>query len=325
MDGDGCNMREFTINGKDDGKRLDKWLLAELPLLSPGLCQKYIRLKRVKVNGKGAARDTRLARGDVLQLYINDELFEKPHRTDALLSRFHWHLDIVYEDANILLVDKRPGIVVHADAREKLNTLVTHVRAYLYQKGEYDSMAEGAFAPAPCNCIDRFTGGIVIFAKNQPALKAMDRRIRERSVKKHYLCIALGRLPRPHGVMDNYILKLEGSRRVSVLDRPAPGAQRAQTRYEALSMTRDMALVDCELITGRTHQIRAQFAHAGCPLLGDGQYGRPEEGLRFGREYQALYAYRIDFAPAGCADGLEYLDGQSFRVADVPFVREYFG
>lgn len=121
-------MKEYTITGKDDGRRLDKWLLAELPLLSPGLCQKYIRLKRVKVNGKGAARDTRLAKGDVLSLYINDELFEKPHRVDALLSKFHWHLSVVYEDENILLVDKRPGIMVHADATEKLNTLVTHVR-----------------------------------------------------------------------------------------------------------------------------------------------------------------------------------------------------
>ena len=108
-------MKEFTITGKDDGRRLDKWMLAEMPLLSPA-CGKDLRLKRVRINGKVAARDARLATGDVLNIYLNDELFEKPHRTDALLSKFHWHLNIVYEDENILLVDKRPGIMVHGDA-----------------------------------------------------------------------------------------------------------------------------------------------------------------------------------------------------------------
>ena len=181
-------MKEFTITGKDDGRRLDKWMLAEMPLLSPGMCQKYLRLKRVRINGKVAARDARLATGDVLNIYLNDELFEKPHRTDALLSKFHWHLNIVYEDENILLVDKRPGIMVHGDASEKLNTLVTHVRAYLYQKGEYDSMVEGSFAPAPCNRIDRFTGGIVIFAKNAAALREMDIRIRGACTEIARLC-----------------------------------------------------------------------------------------------------------------------------------------
>ena len=289
-------MKEFTITGKDDGRRLDKWMLAEMPLLSPGMCQKYLRLKRVRINGKVAARDARLATGDVLNIYLNDELFEKPHRTDALLSKFHWHLNIVYEDENILLVDKRPGIMVHGDASEKLNTLVTHVRAYLYQKGEYDSMVEGSFAPAPCNRIDRFTGGIVIFAKNAAA----------------------------HGTLDNYVLKQEGRRKVIVSDRPLPGAQRAQTRYETLAITQGLSLMDCELLTGRTHQIRAQFAHAGHPLLGDGQYGDPAEGQRFGREYQALYAYRLVFNFNDETQTLGYLNGRSFAVRDVPFVHEYF-
>ena len=212
-------MKEFTITGKDDGRRLDKWMLAEMPLLSPGMCQKYLRLKRVRINGKVAARDARLATGDVLNIYLNDELFEKPHRTDALLSKFHWHLNIVYEDENILLVDKRPGIMVHGDASEKLNTLVTHVRAYLYQKGEYDSMVEGSFAPAPCNRIDRFTGGIVIFAKNAAALREMDIRIRNHEVAKHYMCIIIGQMRTAHGTLDNYVLKQEGRRKVIVSDR----------------------------------------------------------------------------------------------------------
>lgn len=317
-------MKEFTITGKDDGRRLDKWMLAEMPLLSPGMCQKYLRLKRVRINGKVAARDARLATGDVLNIYLNDELFEKPHRTDALLSKFHWHLNIVYEDENILLVDKRPGIMVHGDASEKLNTLVTHVRAYLYQKGEYDSMVEGSFAPAPCNRIDRFTGGIVIFAKNAAALREMDIRIRNHEVAKHYMCIIIGQMRTAHGTLDNYVLKPEGRRKVIVSDRPLPGAQRAQTRYETLAITQGLSLMDCELLTGRTHQIRAQFAHAGHPLLGDGQYGDLAEGQRFGREYQALYAYRLVFNFSDETQTLGYLNGRSFAVRDVPFVHEYF-
>ena len=230
----------------------------------------------------------------------------------------------MYEDENILLVDKRPGIMVHGDASEKLNTLVTHVRAYLYQKGEYDSMVEGSFAPAPCNRIDRFTGGIVIFAKNAAALREMDIRIRNHEVAKHYMCIIIGQMRTAHGTLDNYVLKQEGRRKVIVNDRPLPGAQRAQTRYETLAITQGLSLMDCELLTGRTHQIRAQFAHAGHPLLGDGQYGDPAEGQRFGREYQALYAYRLVFNFSDETQTLGYLNGRSFAVRDVPFVHEYF-
>ncbi|HIU45678.1 MAG TPA: RluA family pseudouridine synthase [Candidatus Fimadaptatus faecigallinarum] len=318
-------MKELVITPQDAGKRLDRFLRAQLPLLSQGACQKFIRLGKIKLNGRATEGAARLAPGDVVRLYINDELMQKPKPVDALLSRFKYSLRIVYEDENLLLVDKRPGIMVHADAKEKLNTLVTHVRAYLYQKGEYDSMEKGAFAPAPCNRIDRFTGGIVIFAKNAPALHTMDALIRRHEVSKHYLCIALGQMRTPHGTLDSYILKPEGRRSVVVSDRPMPGAQRAITRYETLSANRDMSLIDCELVTGRTHQIRAQFAHAGHPLLGDGQYGRPEEGARFGREYQALYAYRIDMNFQGDAGPLNYLRGRSFSVRDVPFAVEYFG
>ncbi len=318
-------MKELVITARDAGKRLDRYLRAELPLLKQGMCQKYLRLGRIKLNGRASEGSARLEPGDVVQLYIADELLAKPRPVDALLSRFKYSLRIVHEDDNLLLVDKRPGLMVHADATEKLNTLVTHVRAYLYQKGEYDSMDRTAFAPAPCNRIDRFTGGIVIFAKNAPALRAMDALIRRREVEKHYLCIILGQMPAPHGTLEGYILKPEGRRSVLVSERALPGAQRALTRYETLSANREMSLVDCELITGRTHQIRAQFAHAGHPLLGDGQYGRPEEGKRFGREYQALYAYRVDMAFRGDAGPLEYLRGRSFAVRDVPFAAEYFG
>lgn len=317
-------MKEYTIDQSQAGKRLDKWLLRELPLLPMGLAQKYIRTKEVKVNGRGAQRDTRLNEGDVVRLYIPDEFFEKPHPVDTLLSNFRVRLSVVYEDENLLLIDKQPGMMVHPDDSEKLNTLVTHVRAYLYQKGEYDSKAEGSFSPVPCNRIDRFTGGIVIFAKNAEAMREMNRKIRDREIEKDYLCIVHGHVNPPQGLLEGYIIKPENRRKVLVLRRPTPGAQYAATRYQTLQEKDGLSLIECELLTGRTHQIRAQFADAGHPLLGDYQYGDARTNRGFDREFQALYAYKLVFSFKTDAGVLNGLKGRSFEVRDVPFVQEYF-
>ena len=186
-------MRELTIGKNDAGQRLDRFVAKNLPLLPPALLQKYIRLKRVKVNGKGAKRDARLHAGDVLQLYINDEFFDKPQEENLFLSIFQPRLNIVYEDENLLLADKRPGLVVHADETEKVNTLINHIQAYLYQKREWSPRQENAFAPALCNRIDRNTGGIVIAAKNAETLRIINDKIRAHELEKSYLCAAAGR------------------------------------------------------------------------------------------------------------------------------------
>ena len=317
-------MKEYVIGQEAAGKREDKWLLKELPRLPMGLMQKYLRLKRVKLNGKPAKGDTRLCEGDTVSLYIEDEFFEKPAEADPFLARFHWHLDIAYEDDNILVVDKKPGLMVHPDRTEQVNTLLTHVQAYLYQKGEWNSKDKSQFPPALCNRIDRFTGGLVIVAKNEAALKAMNEKIAAREVKKEYLCVVLGEMPRDQGLIDNYILKSEGSRKVRVNRNPLPGAQRALTGYRVLARRNGLSLVACDLMTGRTHQIRAQFAFLGHPLLGDGQYGDPRESERFGRDYQALYAWALTFDFHGDAGVLEALRGRRVTARSVPFVREYF-
>ena len=160
-------MKAFTIGRNDAGQRLDRWLAKTLPLLPAPLAQKYIRLKRVKVNGKGSRRDVRLTEGDTLELYINDEFFEAPREDNAFLSIFQPKLDIVYEDENLLLLNKRPGLLCHPDGHEKVNTLITHIQAYLYQAKEWSPRDEHAFVPALCNRIDRNTGGIVLAAKNE--------------------------------------------------------------------------------------------------------------------------------------------------------------
>ncbi len=317
-------MRRIDVAPIDAGKRLDKWLLKTLPALSMGMMQKYVRLGRVKINGKKAKPDAHIEAGDAVELYIGDEFFEPVKRRDALLDGFSWRLNVVHEDEQILIVDKPVGMIVHPDDDEKINTLVTHARAYLYQKGEYDSQNEGAFAPVPCNRIDRFTGGLVIIAKTREAMNVINLAIRDREIEKGYLAIVHG-APRPaEGLIDNWILKTPGKRKVRVLRREAPGAQRAQTRYRVLESRGGLSLVDCDLLTGRTHQIRAQFADLGHPLLGDGQYGDPREAGRLGLGQQALYAYRLGFRFEKDAGVLSGLSGASFEVQDVPFVEVFF-
>ena len=316
-------MKEFTIGPNDSGQRLDRFLGKAVPLLPASLAQKYIRIKRIKLNGGRAERDSRLTVGDVLQLYINDEFFEKPREDNAYLTVATPKLNIVYEDENILLADKRPGLAVHPhDGAEYGRTLIDHIQAYLYQKREWSPKGENAFAPALCNRIDRNTGGIVIAAKNAETLRILNQKIKDRELDKRYLAIVEG-TPKPvKGSLKGYLFKDAKNNRVFVTDTPRTGAKTCQTNYAVLASANGLSLVECELITGRTHQIRAQFAHAGHPLLGDGKYGKLDK--RFDRSYQALYSYKLTFrftTDAGC---LEYLNGKCFQVNDVDFVGEYF-
>ena len=316
-------MKEITIGANDAGQRLDRFLAKAVPLLPASLAQKYIRIKRIKRNGGRAERDTHLEAGDVLQLYINDEFFDKPREDNAYLTVAAPRLNIVYEDENILLVDKRPGLAVHPhDGSEYGRTLIDHIQAYLYQKHEWSPRQEHSFTPALCNRIDRNTGGIVIAAKNAEALRVMNQKIKDRELDKRYLAIVEG-TPQPRdGSLKGYLFKDAKKNRVFVTDTPQPGSKTCQTNYRTLASANGLSLVECELITGRTHQIRAQFAHAGHPLLGDGKYGKLDK--RFDRNYQALYSYRLTFAFTTEAGGLEYLNGKSFQASQVDFVNEYF-
>ena len=302
-------MREFMVASGDDGRRLEKWLLKAAPALSYAQACRFLRLKKVRVNGKVTKEGATLHAGDVVNAYLDDACFLARPRENKLLAGFRPRIDVLYEDENILLIDKRPGLRVHGDEEEKVDTLITHLQAYLYQKGEYDGTG---FAPALCNRIDRFTGGIVIAAKNEAALKEMDARIRSRQVEKFYLCAVAGRMVPPQGELKNYLLK-EG-KRMRVLNREAPGAQAARTRYRTLATDGDLSLLECQLLTGRTHQIRAQFTAAGHPLIGDTQYGDPKINQAHASHFQQLYSYRIVFRFTGTPGPLEYLNGQSFQV-----------
>ncbi len=316
-------MKEFTIGANDAGQRLDRFLAKSVPLLPASLAQKYIRLKRIKRNNARANRDDRLVQGDTLQLYINDEFFDTPREDNAYLTVTAPKLNIVYEDEHLILVDKKPGVAVHPhDGAEYGRTLIDHIQAYLYAKREWRPREEHSFTPALCNRIDRNTGGIVIAAKTAEALRVMNRKIKDRELDKRYLAIVEGS-PKPReGVLKGYLFKDAAKNRVFVTDRPQAGAKSCETRYKVLDSRNGLSLVECELITGRTHQIRAQFAHAGHPLLGDGKYGKLNKN--FDRRYQALYSYKLTFTFTTDAGPLSYLNGKSFTVSKVDFAEEYF-
>lgn len=316
-------MKELHIGRNDAGQRLDRFVAKSVPLLPASLLQKYIRLKRIKVNGKGASRDTRLVEGNVLQLYINDEFFETPKAENAYLTVSTPKLHIVYEDEHILLVDKKPGQAVHPhDGAEYGKTLIDHIQAYLYAKREWRPREENSFTPALCNRIDRNTGGIVIAAKTAEALRILNQKIRDRELDKRYLCIVHGTPKPPEGKLEGYIFKDAAKNRVYVTKTPQPGSKTSVTRYKTLCTRNGLSLVECELITGRTHQIRAQMAAAGHPLLGDGKYGKLDK--RYDRKFQALYSYKLTFSFTTDAGCLAHLDGKTFQVEDVDFVEQYF-
>ena len=202
-------------------ERLDIVLMARHHDFSRSRIKGLIEAGFVKVNGEVVTKaGAKVDESDTLDVFIPPPVPAVPEPEDI-------PLDVLYEDEHILIVDKKPGLMVHPDRTEQVNTLLTHVQAYLYQKGEYDPRAEGAFAPVPVNRIDRFTAGLVLFARTEAAMRVLNQKIRDREIDKRYLCITLG-APRPAaGSLEHYIQK--NTRRVTVLDRPAPGAQRAVT------------------------------------------------------------------------------------------------
>ncbi len=317
-------MKEFQIGKNDAGQRMDRFVSKTVPLLPASLLQKYIRLKRIKLNGKGAQRDTRLNLDDTVQMYINDEFFETPKADNAYLTVAVPKLHIVYEDEQILLVDKKPGQAVHPhDGAEYGKTLIDHIQAYLYAKREWRPREENSFTPALCNRIDRNTGGIVIAAKTAEALRILNQKIKDRELDKRYLCIVHG-TPKPkEGTLSGYLFKDAAKNRVYITKESQKGSKTCITKYRTLQSKDGLSLVECELVTGRTHQIRAQMAFAGHPLLGDGKYGKLDK--RYDRTYQALYSYKLLFDFKTDGGVLSYLDGKSFQVDTVDFAEEYFG
>ena len=309
-------MRILTVNKNDAGQRLDKFLSKAVKGLPTSMMYKLIRTKKIKVNRARAQQNQILCEGDEVQLFIREEFFDSPERDDGALGRIRPKLNILYEDENIMLLNKRPGVLVHEDTAAAENTLIMHVKAYLYQSGEYDPDSEQSFAPALCNRIDRNTGGIVIAAKNAEALRVMNDKIRENEISKFYLCLVHGVPKRREATLRAYLRKDSAANKVEVREHPFSGAKEIITGYRVLCARDGVALLEVELVTGRTHQIRAQMAAIGHPLVGDGKYGVNREEKQKGYKYQALYAYKLRFDRTDKNNALSYLEGRTFSLGD---------
>ena len=322
-------MREIKVAKNDAGQRLDKFLTKALDL-PVGLLYKSIRTKKIKVNRKRAENNTVLCEGDLIQCFLAEEFFAKLDSVSEVslsFDKIQPKLDVVYEDENIMLLNKRPGVSVHEDEDSKVNTLIAHVQAYLYQKGEYDPKDEQSFAPALCNRIDRNTGGIVIAAKNAEALRVMNEKIKLREIDKFYLAAIHGIPKKKEDTLTGYLLKDEKLNKVRVYDsNPPRGAKNIITKYKVIATKGSDALVEVELLTGRTHQIRAHMAHIGHPLVGDGKYGVNKNDRAGGYKYQALYSYKLRFSFKGEKTVLDYLSGKEFSIPkkDIYFTEDFF-
>lgn len=315
-------MKSFIISRNDSGQRLDKFISKAVPALPKSLMYKYIRTKRIKINSKRGEISTKLLEGDVIDMYINDEFFAPADEHYDFLSASK-KLDIVYEDKNILLLDKKVGLLSHPDETEYNDTLITRVKRYLYEKGDYDPKDEHSFVPALVNRIDRNTGGIVIAAKNAESLRILNQKLKDRELEKYYLCVLHGTLRRKSGILTGWLIKDENKNKVKVFEKQMPNSKEIRTKYSVISEQDGLSLVEVELLTGRTHQIRAHFSSIGHPLLGDGKYGTNALNKALGYKKQFLYSYRLKFAFTTDAGILEYLNGKSFSVEDVWFKHEF--
>lgn len=316
-------MKEIIINKNDAGQRIDKFLLKTFKNLPPSLMYKAIRKKDIKVNSKRCQPDSKLEVGDTLTIYIKDEFLEETYSREEFL-RAPSKLDVIYEDENILLIDKKPGLIVHPDKNYHFDSLVARLQHYLYKKGEYDPQSENSFVPALVNRIDRNTGGIVIAAKNSETLRILNQKMKQRELKKLYLCIACGKFKKKEDTLTAYLEKDEKHNKVRIYNEPREGAKIIKTKYRVIAERNEFSLLEVELLTGRTHQIRAHLAFQGHPLLGDIKYGNPRVNKEKGYTQQALYSYKLKFDFFTTSEILSYLNGKEFIVSEVWFVDDFY-
>ena len=318
----GLRLKILTVGENDAGQRLDRFLSKAVPDVPKSLLYKSIRQKNIKINGKRAHIADRLQAGDEVAVYLRDELLAPPEVFYDFLKA-PARLGVVYEDENILLLDKPQGILVHPDENYETDTLLSRMLRYLYEKGEYDPKAENAFAPAFANRVDRGTGGIVLAAKNAEALRVLNEKLKTREIDKFYLCLVHGTPQKREDTLTGYLFKDSVKNRVYIHETKRPGDSEIRTKYRVLASKGGISLLEVQLLTGRTHQIRAHLAFIGCPLVGDGKYGKNGEDKKRGFYSQALYSYKLTFSFSGEENLLSYLNLRTFQVGEVWFAREF--
>lgn len=305
-------MKEVIISKNESNQRLDRFLKKYMPKASKGFIYKMLRKKRIKLNGKKANPNDVIKEGDVLSLYLSEDTINK-FKEEIKVKNNRVDIDIVYEDENIILINKPKGLLSHSDRVDSKNDVVNMLISYLYSKGEYNPNEEKTFAPSICNRLDRNTSGIIIGAKNFTALQLINKAIREKKIKKYYKCIVKGKIEKDFNIK-GYMLKDAKKNKANIFQNYVNGAKMIETGIKVLKSNDKYSLLEINLITGRTHQIRAHLSYLGHPIIGDIKYGDITTNRFFKEEYnldsQFLHSYKIEFN--GLDEYLSYLNGKSF-------------
>lgn len=314
-------MKKIIINQNDQGQRIDNFLVKVFPKLTKTLIYKALRNKRIKVNNKKVEYNYRLVLSDEVSLYINDEWLEKDTNQDFLISKND--LDIIYEDQNVLVVNKPVGLVVHEDNNNTIDTLINRVKKYLYDSKQWNPTNENAFTPSLGHRLDRNTAGLIVIAKNAAALKSLENAFRNLEVKKNYLGLVQGLLDFNEKYTIKLFLEDDATGLVKVHEMAKPNSKEAITKFIVLKhIANKYSLVDIELVTGRKHQIRASFNWLGFPLVGEKKYTSADNDRDSRFKYQCLVSYKLQLKIKDQHDPLFYLNKKTFELKKIWFLEK---
>lgn len=306
-------MRQIEITALEANQRLDKFLLKYLNQCPKSLIYKGMRTNKIKYNGKKPKGNEILCVGDQIKLFFKEEQLVTLE-SEKNIKKVDIHFETVYEDDNLLIVNKPMGLLTQKDTPDS-HSLADEVLYYLQENGSYDSKVSKGFTPAPCNRLDRNTAGIVLVGKNIPTLQSLSSMLQSKEISKYYMCIVLGRVTAPM-ILKGYHKRAEGKNEVIITNEYVPGAKPVETRLLPLKTNGRYTLVEVQLVTGKTHQIRAHLSQIGHPIIGDPKYGDALENQyfeqKYGLKYQILCAYKVKFEL--CKAPLAYLQDRVFTV-----------
>lgn len=304
-------MKNIIIGENDVGRRIDNFLLMYFRKIPRSLMYKLIRKKKIKVNNKKIKENQRLYLGDSVTLYLSSELLDNVTSSSDFM-RVSSNLDILYEDENILIINKKIGTVCQPDRDNLVDCVVNRVKKYLFEKGEYKFEDENVFAPSLVNRIDRNTEGIVIASKNFESLRFLNEKIKNKEIKKYYKCLVLGKMPKKQDLITSFLYKDYIQNKSYISDEKIKNSKLIQTKYKVIEFKNNLSLLEIELLTGRSHQIRAHLAHIGHPIVGDGKYGFSKNSQKI--KNQLLVSYKIKFEFKNEIPSMKYLNGKEFEI-----------
>jgi 23S rRNA pseudouridine955/2504/2580 synthase len=307
----------IIIGPNEAGQRCDKFLRKLLKDVPLSAIYKAFRKGDIKVNGKKVKEKYSILEGDSIEIRYIESKEEK-----KTFQRVDNKLKITYEDENMILVEKWPGVLVHRDEKNGEPTLTDYVLSYLYDKGDYEPEKEITFTPAPCNRLDRNTSGVVVFGKNFSSLKLLNEMIRERNLEKYYMALVKGRIK--DGIYNAYILKNEDNNISRIYENEVPHSKKISMEVSTIQSCGTFSLIEIDLLTGRSHQLRAHLSHLGNPIVGDSKYGDKKLNSffinKYGLNFQFLYAYKLIFK--NTPEELSYMENKTIAESLPPILKK---